>query len=178
MMYRYALLITLSSIFIYGCGSSNSNSEKSKTLEGKWIKACSLDNKSNVNDSDRYSIITITYSKETTSVYRETKTYQDKSCSAPIPVYNPPNDLDSWENPIATASGQFFIYEDITTTGGLQATQIFTAFSNITGKNIALDDYNIFYINANTLFFSDKTGVSSGVFPNTLDLTREYIKQK
>jgi len=174
---RYILLIFLSSILIYGCGGSNSGSEQTTALEGTWIKSCSLDNKLNLNDPDVYSAITLTY-EEAAKIQRETKTYQDSSCSVPTTAYNPPDQHpDNWENPISTASGQFFLYETITTTEGLQATKIFTTYSKITGNNIALDDYNIFYINADTMFIGNKTAISNGVFPNTLDLTREYIKQ-
>ncbi len=182
---RYVLLTMLSSILIYGCGGSSSDSGKTTVLEGTWIRGCSLDSKLNVNDPNVYSVIKLTFSgknimdvsdgisvtyEETAKVKREINTYQDLSCSVPTDIYTPPDvHPDNWRYPISTVSGQFVLFEDISTTGGLQATQISFYY------NTGTDYYNIFYINADTLFFGNPT--FSGRFPNTLDLTQEFIKQ-
>ena len=152
-------------------GSSSSSGSSSggssvTTLEGTWIKACGI---ADPNDPDSHSdIVTTTFSGN--QLDSNIENYQDAACTVPLPVA-----------PNPTSSGTFTVGDTLTTTGGLQATEIDSHIDTFNGAPFVIDEFTIFYIDGNSLFLGDDSGaldaLSDATRPDTLNFNREFIRQ-
>jgi hypothetical protein len=136
-------------------------------FEGEWYKPCGL-----ADDNGPfavYDVVTLTFVGNT--FHSDIRNYTDSNCTT---VFS------QSANP--TASGTFTLSNVvITTTGGLQATEFTSRITATTGGPFENDDYDIYYISVDTLYFGNTKGVKNGTSlalrPDTLDFNRSFIRQ-
>ena len=138
-------------------------------LEGTWKKTCGIgEGEDPANPNAFYDAVTLTFIGN--NFDSDIKNYSDTGCSMPIPVA-----------PNPTAKGTFTVGNSLTTTGGLQASEIDTHITEFNGAPFDIDDFDIFHIDVNTLYFGDisgaKDGTSSALRPGTLDFNRVFRRQ-
>lgn len=155
------LLVILNS----GCGGSESENVNVVTteVEGRWVNPCSAVNQSNPNTI--YDVFIITFTGNNFSF--DIKNYSEASCTTPHK-----------EIPNPTASGVFTIGNSLMTTEGLQAKELDFHVSKSNGASFTADNFSIFYIAENILYFGVGNGGSVGSTPelrtSTLNFNRGY----
>jgi len=136
-------------------------------FEGEWYKPCGL-----ADDNGPvvvYDVVTVTFRGNT--FHSDIKNYIDSNCSITFSQY-----------PNPTATGTFALSDVvITTTSGLQATEFVSHISTSSGASFDNDDYDIYYLSADTLYFGDTKGTEDGTCaalrPDTLNFNRGFIFQ-
>ena len=168
---------------ISGCGGSddgNNNSpvadnelivsedETSTTteLEGTWLKSCSAVDQ---NDPDTlYDIVEVKFNnnKVNSSIFN----FTDSHCTTSLSF-----------SPNPTSSGVFSLGEQIITSGGVESIIIDTHIDTFDGAPFIIDEFSIYYLDNNTLYLGDTTGVKDGLTtanrPDSIDYNRIFIRQ-
>jgi hypothetical protein len=177
MMFSISLIALIS-----GCGGSddgNNNSlvpdneliisedETNTTeLEGTWLKSCSAVDE---NDPDTlYDIVEATFNnnKFNSSIYN----YIDSHCTTALSF-----------SPNPTSSGVFSLGGQIITSGGVESTIIDTHIDTFDGAPFIIDEFSIYYLDNNTLYFGNDNnandGLSEATRPDTINYDRIFIRQ-
>jgi len=147
------------------CGGSGSNATAT-ILEGSWVKSCSAQDP---NDPDTYyDVITVSFASNRFD--SSVEIYTDTGCTIPDAL-----------SPNPTASGNFTVGNNLTTTGGLEATELDSQVILSNGRTFNSNDFNIFYITGNILYVGDTRGTNDGstpaLRPDSLDLNRGFDRQ-
>ncbi|TCS38749.1 hypothetical protein [Reinekea marinisedimentorum] len=168
-----------SAVLISGCGSEGgstvdeavpstveNNTPSTTELEGSWLKSCSA-----VDQEDPETLYDIVALEFTGSTFSSSiQNYTDSSCLT---------SFDYAPNP--TSSGYFSLGSDVTTSGGLQATEIDTHIEIYNGAEFDIDEYTIYYIDGTALYVGDDSGIndasSAELRPNALNFERVFVKQ-
>ncbi len=172
--------LTMTSLLLAGCGDGGGGDEDPATddeqgagktiLEGVWKKSCGINKGGTPSDPDVsfYDVITLTFSGNRFS--SDIRNYSDADCSIP---------LAGASNP--TAKGTFVLGGTITTTGGMQATEIDSHVTEYSGAPFQADEFGIVYVSGDTLYNGDDSGGADGTTPDlrpdTLDFERKFIRQ-
>ncbi len=174
MRIKFSLLM-LSLFIITACGGGGSNTPANTVnivstptvLEGSWKKSCSVSDP--LDPGTTYDIITLSFTGN--SFTSDIKNYSDSLCTTPF-SYAP--------NP--TASGYIEIGNQVTTTGGLNATELDSHITTFNGAPFIEDDYTIFIIQNNVLLMADDyddilDGSTAQLRPDTINTNRQFIRQ-
>ncbi len=158
-----------------GGGSSGSNSTNPVSplsttptiLEGTWLKSCGVVDAA--DPSSFYDIVTATFSGNSFS--SSIQNFTDANCTVPFALA-----------PNPTASGVFSLSGvAVTTTSGVQAFEFDSSITQSNGAPFDNDDFDIFYLNGNTLYFGIIDGVldasTPSLRPDTLDFNRGFVRQ-
>lgn len=174
------LVCTLVSAFMVGCGGggngSNPESVNEETgssgegedngtvtpgdqvtaLEGTWNKQCGK-----VDGESHYDIVTVSFTVGKVSTNIEN--YIDGGCT--IPVQEAPNPV---------ASGNFSLGENIVLSDGVTATELNTHVTRFDGAEFDIYEYDIFYIDNDTLYTSIESGSTPEQRPTSLNYNRPF----
>ena len=153
-------------LVIVGCGTSDTNGKGTMTvLEGTWVKQCNALNQADPNTY--YDVITLTFVGN--NFESNILNYTDPGCTIPDTLI-----------PNPSASGTFTVGDTVITTGGLNAIEIDSHNEHTSGATFN-DQFIIFYIDGNTLYFGNANGVNDGstpeMRPNTLNFDRSFERQ-
>jgi len=169
-MYKTLLPVIVISLNLAGCGGGSDSGSTStpSSLEGRWVKSCSPGEFEDITNPGLYDVISLTFRGNT--FYSDIKNYTDSGCNTP---------LASSPNP--TASGTFSIGASVLTFSGPVANEIDTTITQQNGAPFIVNEYDIFYIEGNNLFFGDTSGPndasSPALRPDDLDPFRYFVRQ-
>lgn len=176
------LFCTLVSAMMVGCGGGGSGSVLEETnenpnpetgnedsdavtpsdqitvLDGTWKKQCGP-----VEGEPHYDIVTLSFSRGefTTDI----ENYIDSGCTAPLTMA-----------PNPTSSGNFELGDDVVLSDGVTATEINTHITQFDGAYFDIVEYNIIYINNDTLYSGDDLVDSPVQRPTSLDYNRPFYR--
>jgi hypothetical protein len=183
------LFISILSLFIItACGggggsspSASTNTDSTQTvtdstptvtdstptvLEGSWKKSCGA-----VDPADPdslYDEVTLTFAGN--GFTSDIKNFTNSLCTTPLPMYPNPK-----------AAGNFVIGNQITTTGGLNATELDSHITSFNGAPFDENDYTIFVIENDILLLGDDDdfldGSTAQLRSDTIDTNRQFIRQ-
>ena len=135
-------------------------------LEGSWKKSCSPNDP--LDPDSLYEVITLSFTGNRFT--SDIKNYSNSLCTIPS-SYS--------QNP--TASGYTVFGNQVTTTGGLNATELDTHITIYNGAQFVVNDYTIFVIENDILLMGDDDGRLDGstalLRPDTIDTIRQFIRQ-
>lgn len=179
---KKVLVCTLVSALMAGCGGGSNGSDLEKNnpdtasgsdssdsgavtptnqvtvLEGTWKKQCGP-----VEGEEHHDIVTVTFTRSefTSSI----ENYTDTSCTNP---------LEMAPNP--TASGNFTLGEDVLLSDGITAIELDTHITQFDGAPFDINEYNIAYIDNDSLYFGEGEADSPQQRPTSLDYDRPFFR--
>ncbi|SFM32598.1 hypothetical protein [Marinobacter zhejiangensis] len=138
-------------------GSGASNGEPT-VLEGTWRKPCGP-----VPGEEHHDIVTFTSTgNEFTS---SIENYTDANCTNPHP-----------DAPNPTSLGTFTLGDDVLLSDGVTATEFDSHITHFDGAPFIVDDYNIVYIQGDTLYIGVEGGETPAQRPTSLDYDQPYYR--
>ncbi len=137
---------------------SSSGSGQATVLEGTWRKPCGP-----VSGQEHHDIVTFTSTGNTFTSSIEN--YIDASCTTPYA-----------EAPNPTASGTFTLGDNVVLGDGVTATEHDSHITQFNGAPFIIDDYNIIYIQDDTLYIGEGEAETPEQRPTTLDYSRPYYR--
>lgn len=144
-------------------GNSSESSGEVSVLEGNWLKSCGP------VDDTHYDIVSIHF--QNNQFMSNIENYEDATCTVPLSF-----------SPNPTADGTFTLGNMFVTSGGLEATEIESNITQFNGAPFIIDEYDIFYIDGDNLYFGDVSGVNDAstpeLRPNTLDFFGVFVRQE
>lgn len=167
MMFAISLIALIS-----GCGGSddgNNNEDGASTtteLEGTWLKSCSA-----VDQNDPETLYDIVEAKFNNNKFSSSiLNFTDSHCTTPLSF-----------SPNPTASGIFSLGETVIASDGVESVLIDTHIDTFDGAPFIIDEFNIYYLDNNTLYLGDDNnandGLSEATRPDTINYDRIYIRQ-
>lgn len=176
------LFCTLASVMMVGCGGGGSGSVLEETeenadpeignedsgavtpsdqitvLDGTWKKQCGP-----VEGEPHYDIVTVSFSRGefTTDI----ENYIDSGCTTPQPFA-----------PNPTSSGNFALGDDVLLSDGLTATEFNIHTTQFDGAFFDIKEYDIVYIDNDTLYAGDGETDSPLQRPTSLDYDRPFYR--
>ncbi len=167
--------IIVLAVVVSGCGGGGSDSvigsKETDTslvteLEGQWLKSCGPVDQ---NDNETlYDIVELTFTNNNLS--SSIRNFIDSNCLQPYQ-----------DSPNPKASADFQVGDKLTVSGGVEATEIDSQIDRSEGAPFVANEFGIYYINSNNLYFGDSNGVKDGATaarrPVSLDYNRIYVRQ-
>lgn len=172
---KKTMSILVLAVVVSGCGGESSDSMVSTKetdnglvteLEGQWLKSCgSVDQ----NDNETlYDIVELTFTNN--KISSSIRNFTDSNCSQPYQ-----------DSPNPKSSSYFQTGDKVIVPGGLESTEIDSQINRSEGAPFIANEFDIYYISDNVLYFGDSNGVNDGSIaarrPVELNYNRRYDRQ-